>query len=70
MHYINGREAKIGDVIIARSGPAVFTGVVIDAQPGATSCNLSVVPVILNHWQCCTAGECQHVDDALPKKKQ
>jgi len=63
MHYKNGREAKLGDRILVPNGHYTFVGVVAELIPGATSCNLYVVP--LKSAQLSNAKDCVLVEDAL-----
>lgn len=64
MHYKNGREAKVGDTVFARSYDGTpFTAVVVKATPGATTCNLTAVPLPATNTVSLTAGECYHADD-------
>lgn len=65
MHYKNGRAAKVGDRVVVPAWNGKFIGVVVDATPGSTTCNLQVLPVPVTGAQSATAGECLHVDDAL-----
>lgn len=46
MHYINGKPAKAGDIIIAKGDDGIpFTGVVVRTQAEAKTCNLVVAPL-------------------------
>jgi hypothetical protein len=72
MHYKNGREAKIGDNIIApiyRGGsePAPTAAVVSGLTPSATACNAQVAYIIPGQVTstCVTVGDCVHVEDAF-----
>ncbi len=51
MHYKNGREAKVGDLVRGRGYNLKheFTGVLIDAQPHLESCNFTVVTATSAH---------------------
>lgn len=62
MHYKNGREAKLGDRVLV-GGPHPYVGVVVEAQAGADTCNLRIVPCPLRILEYATAKECLHVDD-------
>lgn len=66
MHYVNGREAKVGDHIVGRdpSGNPI-AGFVVEAYSDTDRCNLQVVPFTATRYTA-TAGECLHVDD-LPR---
>lgn len=65
MHYKNGREAKVGDQVVARDyNGTAFAGVVVKTIPGTDACNLQVVP-LRDHPHTYTAKECLHIDDAL-----
>lgn len=54
MHYKDGTEAKVGDLVIGKGynvknekgEPAVFVGTVIGLVPGALSCNIRVAHAI------------------------
>lgn len=66
MHFKNGREVKIGDRVVGRdytNNPVA--GVVVTTSPGATTCNIGVIPLPPG-IPIYTAGEFLHVDDALP----
>lgn len=45
MHYMNGKEATVGDKVVAvdEVGNAM-AGTVVETVPGADSCNLAIVP--------------------------
>lgn len=47
MHYSNGREAKVGDLVRGKgyNFKHEIVGVVIEAHPEATTCNCSVACV-------------------------
>ena len=69
MHYINGREAKEGDSIIAyeKYAKRVKVGVVHSLNAQATTCNgqiTIVVPGGVQHHSV-TLGECIHAEDAF-----
>jgi hypothetical protein len=66
MHYKNGREAKVGDVLIQRVGPIVSANVIVSITPGTESCNACVVPVNANAFSYVTLKDCLHADDVLP----
>lgn len=65
MHYKNGRAARIGDRVVALWNEKPFIGIVIDANPGSTSCNLSVAPLPITNSTYVTAAEAMHVEDAV-----
>ena len=70
MHYQNGREVKVGDSVVGKGYDGTpIAGVVVKTIPGATTCNISVVPV-----QTCmptyNSGEFLHVEDAFAPKKE
>jgi len=65
MHYKNGREAKVGDKVVAPHYHGPFIGTVVSASAGADTCNLIVVPHPIREGQSATASECLHVDDAV-----
>ena len=71
MHYRNGREAKIGDVIVGRGfdGNGVpMLGVVFKQASTSDTCNLTAVPLTVANTVTLTAKECLHIDDAFPPK--
>jgi hypothetical protein len=71
MHYKNGREAKDGDQVIGKGWTGdVITGRIIDLNPGATSCNCTVVSVLGEPIRCQTVGELYHAADALRAVEQ
>jgi len=61
MHYKNGREAKVGDKVLVPNGNYTFVGVVAETVPGASSCNIHVVP--LRNSQIANCGDCTHLAD-------
>lgn len=66
MHYRNGREVKLGDRVIGKDcGGNPFSGIVVTANASATSCNLQLV-VLEAQKNYVTAGDCLHMDDAMP----
>lgn len=63
MHYKNGTPAKIGDkILVTPSWGNPFTGIVIDANAGAETCNLQVVPYPANSHSV-TASEALRLDE-------
>ena len=44
MHYKNGREVRIGDRVIGFHNGLPKAGIVIDALPASTACNIAIVP--------------------------
>jgi hypothetical protein len=65
MHYKNGREAKIGDTIVAKEWNGVcHTEVVVAATADSESCNLYTIPIPQN-TNCRTASEVLHAEDAI-----
>lgn len=64
MHYKNGREAKIGDLIVAPNYTGPIIGTLIRAQKGSSSCNgtIAVNPVLTGQTPTVTVtiGECLH----------
>lgn len=56
----------VGDKVVGRdySGNPI-SGIVVNVTPGATSCNLSIVP-LANLVSCQNCSSFLHVDDALP----
>lgn len=65
MHYKNGREAKVGDQVLVTDYNEKFIGVVVDTSSTSTTCNLKVIPLPLLNYRTATAGECQHIEDAI-----
>lgn len=46
-HYRNGREAKVGDIVVASNyDGSKLVGAVAKIVPGSTSCNLYLMPGI------------------------
>lgn len=66
MHYKNGREAKVGDVIVTKDyNGIVGTGVIVKANPGAETCNLTVQPVVPSQlMNNVSARDCIHIEDS------
>ena len=69
MHYKNGREAKLGDPVVAKTtnGDKVYAGVLLDLVPAAFACNAQVCYPKCGGvgYLCVTVGaECLHADDA------
>ena len=65
MHYKNGREAKVGDQIVAKNYNGTHAiEVVIAASAGSATCNLETIPLLQNS-NSRTASECLRVDDAI-----
>jgi hypothetical protein len=65
MHYKNGREAKVGDQIVAKNyngTPAIE--VVVAVSTANNTCNLTTIPLTSNTFSR-TASEALHVDDAI-----
>lgn len=67
MHYKNGREARNGDTVIGKPQYAAspITGIVQDINPGATSCNCTVIRPGGMIQSCVTVGEIYHAEDAI-----
>jgi hypothetical protein len=66
MHYKNGREAKIGDTVLAKNwNGQPYTGLVTSITPGSTSCNAVVIPLPVVNGQNVTLGDCLHTEDAI-----
>jgi len=63
MHSKNGREIQRGDKLLVKNGNYSYTGVVAETIPGATSCNVQVVP--LCNAQSANASDCIHLEDAF-----
>ena len=68
MHYKNGRPVALGDQIVGRwNNGQLISGVVVQKCEGATSCNLTLQPIVpALQIQCVTAGDWLHIDDAIP----
>lgn len=64
MHYKNGREAKVGDTVVnfINNKPHML-GLLIEANPGGTTCNGKVLPAPVNNACYVTIGDCVHIDD-------
>lgn len=63
MHYKNGREAKVGDKVVAADGyNAPMVGVLYDAVPGNDYCN-GKLAVISPSDPMPNLKECLHWDD-------
>lgn len=63
MHYMNGREAKVGDKVVGKDACGnPVAGTVVDTIPETDRCNLSIVPATSPTYTA-TASECVHVDD-------
>lgn len=64
MHYLNGREAKVGDKIFVPGNQheQPFTGIIVEAVAGEDTCNLQVVPLPAS-IRYVTASAAMHVDD-------
>lgn len=69
MHYKNGREAKVGDTIIANYNGLPIAAIVGKANAQANTCNLQAFPIHHNEFFWATAKECLHTDDALNIKE-
>ena len=68
MHYKNGREAKNGDLVIGKSeyqNAPVMSGLLIDINPGATSCNGQLLRPGGAIQTCVTVGDFFHAEDAV-----
>lgn len=60
MHYVNGREAKAGDLVVSlEDGKA---GVLYAPQASATTCN-GRLATTAGHDPYITVGKCLHIDD-------
>jgi hypothetical protein len=67
MHYKNGREAKIGDMVIGldTSGNPV-AGILVRANAQSTTCNGYILPTqAVHNTQLVTLGQTMHADDAI-----
>lgn len=63
MHYLNGREARNGDVVIQLDGGKVVAlGVLYGAEPGNDYCNGNIAPVQSVQTMACLC-DCLHVED-------
>ena len=60
MHYANGREAKVGDLVRGKGYNVKYeiTGILVSANPAATACNCTVAhigpssaPVAIGWWK-------------------
>lgn len=70
MHYRNGRKAKNGDrVLVTPHYGHPYVGVLVDSQPGSTSCNGTVQPIDPHRLASVTVGECLHLDDVAAAAK-
>lgn len=66
MHFKNGREAKVGDMILGRNFDGTpISGVIVTTQAQSDTCNLTVMPITPGSRVTMTAKECLHVDDAM-----
>ena len=66
MHYKNGRQAKVGDMIVTRNyGNAPLAGIVSSISPGTTTCNANIIALPSPGYSV-TLSDCLHLDDALP----
>lgn len=64
MHYNNGREAKVGDMIVTKCWNGMpQAGVVVKTEPKADTCNLYVQPIRVADQLTLTAKDCLHIDD-------
>lgn len=73
MHYANGREAKVGDRVYKPGDQNNLpqTGVLVEVQPGSTSCNGKILPAnIAWNLGSITISECYHADDVTFPPKQ
>lgn len=67
MHYRNGRAALLGDRVIGRDYAGLpVAGIVVNLQPGSSTCNIQVLPVPQTGVPTYTASEFLHIDDAHP----
>ena len=66
MHYKNGREAKVGDRVVVLNNGKPMGGILVEANPGSTSCNGRVVPEPVNS-QYVTISDCIHANDVDAK---
>lgn len=65
MHYLNGREAKIGDTIIANDCNGIpMSAIVVKTNTQSDSCNLICSP-LTNSLLWVTAKDCIHSEDAF-----
>lgn len=68
MHYANGRPAKKGYIVLARTYQGTpYTGVVISTNEQSDSCNLQVCPIDPSTSFSVTAKEAIHADDIEAK---
>jgi hypothetical protein len=67
MHYKNGREAKLGDMVIGQDATGnPIAGILVKANAQSTTCNGYVVPAsTVYSAQLVTLGQTMHADDAL-----
>ncbi len=69
MHFKNGREAKQGDHVIAKSyAGSIVGGVIYDLRPDGSKCNVTVSvlkPGGTYELTCQDVGQMVHVEDAL-----
>lgn len=52
MHYADGREVKVGDLVISTppyEGSAQVLGTVVSGQPKQDSCNVNIAPLATRH---------------------
>ncbi len=67
MHYKNGVEAKVGDLVVGRDWQGnPVAGIVVGTQPGATTCNISVVPMPSTGVPTYNSSEFMRLADAVP----
>lgn len=68
-HYKNGREAKIGDVLVCKPQYGLpISGVVVAVNPSAETCNANVVPTTISQYV--TLSDCLHIDDAFATEQK
>jgi len=66
MHYKNGKEAKVGDLVVGTDYNGLpVAGVVVKQLSGSDTCNLYVVPVTPHAQVTLTAKECVLHADAM-----
>jgi len=69
MHYMNGRPANDGDVIVHFTGYPTkrpLVGVLFNAQAGNDFCNGTLLPISgLGGTTCPNLAQCLHLDDVM-----
>jgi hypothetical protein len=64
MHYANGKEAKVGDEVVAKDARGDFVaGTVVKTFPDAETCDLVIVPSCVP-TSIASAGDCLLAEDA------